>query len=175
MTSRAGLSGNPEKDASPGGSLVLPDSDGIVNWQPPTYDPQTGLFYVATDEEYSVFYRTEPNVKALQGLNGIQEQRVGSDGEIYNRDRLQDGQDRVEASAGFCRRRQQQYRLDHHRGKIACSAAMLTATWWLTTLRTESRSGIPTSEGYRMQWKPTCLMGANIFWRPQAILSMLSL
>ena len=73
---------DPEKDASPGGSLVLPDSDGIVNWEPPTYDPQTGLFYVATDEVYSVFYRTEPNVRALQGLNGIQEQQVGIRGNI---------------------------------------------------------------------------------------------
>jgi alcohol dehydrogenase (cytochrome c) len=70
--------GDPKKDASPGGALVLPDSDGVVNWEPPTYDPQTGLFYVATEEVYSVFYRTEPNVRALQGLNGIDEQRVGS-------------------------------------------------------------------------------------------------
>ena len=73
---------DPEKDASPGGALVLPDTDGIVNWQPPTYDPQTGLFYVATEEIYSVYYRTEPNVRALQGLNGIQEQRVGSKGKF---------------------------------------------------------------------------------------------
>ena len=58
----------------------MPDSDGIVNWEPPTYDPQTGLFYVATEEDYSVYYRTEPNVRAMQGLNGIQEQRVGSVG-----------------------------------------------------------------------------------------------
>ena len=71
---------DPEKDASPGGSLVSPDSDGIVNWEPPSYDPQTGLFYIATEEVYSVFYRTEPNVRALQGLNGIQEQRVGTAG-----------------------------------------------------------------------------------------------
>jgi alcohol dehydrogenase (cytochrome c) len=71
---------NPDKDAAPGGVLVSPDSDGIVNWQPPTYDPQTGLFYVAIDEVYSEFYRTEPNVRALQGLNGIQEQRVGNKG-----------------------------------------------------------------------------------------------
>ena len=56
---------------------MLPDSDGIVNWESPTCDAQTGLFYVATDEIYSVFYHTEPNVRALQGLNGIQEQRVG--------------------------------------------------------------------------------------------------
>jgi hypothetical protein len=71
---------DPEKDASPGGALVLPDSDGIVNWQPPTYDPQTGLFYVATDEVYSVYYRTEPNERALQGLNGVQEQRLAKKG-----------------------------------------------------------------------------------------------
>ena len=74
--------GNPEKDASPGGALVSPGSDGIVNWQPPTYDPQTGLFYVATDEVYSEFYRIEPNVRALQGLNGILEQGVGNHGKF---------------------------------------------------------------------------------------------
>jgi alcohol dehydrogenase (cytochrome c) len=71
---------DPEKDATPGGSLVSPDSDGIVNWEPPTYDPQTGLFYVATGEVYSEYYRTEPNVRALQGLNGIQEQRLATMG-----------------------------------------------------------------------------------------------
>ncbi len=71
---------NPEKDASPGGSLVSPDSDGIVNWEPPTYDPQTGLFYVSTSHMYSEFYRTEPNPRALQGLNGVQEQPLGSMG-----------------------------------------------------------------------------------------------
>ncbi len=71
---------NPEKDATPGGSLVSPDSDGIVNWEPPTYDPQTGLFYVATSEVYSEYYRTEPNVRAMQGLNGVQEHRLASVG-----------------------------------------------------------------------------------------------
>jgi alcohol dehydrogenase (cytochrome c) len=68
---------NPEKDASPGGALVSPNSDGVVNWQPPSYDPQTGLFYLPTSEPFSVFYRTEPNPRAMQGLNGIQEQQVG--------------------------------------------------------------------------------------------------
>jgi alcohol dehydrogenase (cytochrome c) len=29
---------------------------------------------------YSVYYRTEPNVRALQGLNGVYEQRVGEKG-----------------------------------------------------------------------------------------------
>jgi alcohol dehydrogenase (cytochrome c) len=69
---------NPEKDASPGGSLVSPNSDGVVNWQPPSFDPQTGFFYIATNEPFSVFYRTEPNERAMQGLNGVQEQQVGT-------------------------------------------------------------------------------------------------
>jgi alcohol dehydrogenase (cytochrome c) len=71
---------NPEKDASPGGSLVSPNSDGLVNWQPPSFDPQTGLFYVQTNEPFEVFYRTEPDVRAMQGLNGVLEQQVGTFG-----------------------------------------------------------------------------------------------
>ncbi len=71
---------DPEKDASPGGSLVSPNSDGLVNWQPPSFDPQTGLFYVQTSEPFEVFYRTEPDVRAMQGLNGVLEQQVGSFG-----------------------------------------------------------------------------------------------
>jgi alcohol dehydrogenase (cytochrome c) len=69
---------NPEKDATPGGSLVSPNSDGPVNWEPPSYDPQTGLFYISSVIDYSVFYRTEPDERAMQGLNGVQEQQVGS-------------------------------------------------------------------------------------------------
>ena len=71
---------DPEKDASPGGSLVSPNSDGLVNWQPPSFDPQTGYFYVQTSEPFEVFYRTEPDVRAMQGLNGVLEQQVGSFG-----------------------------------------------------------------------------------------------
>jgi alcohol dehydrogenase (cytochrome c) len=82
VDSRGRPIGNPEKDASPGGALVSPPSDGIVNWQPPSFDPQTGLFYIGMDEGYSIFFRTEPDVKAMQGLNGVQEQEAGSMGEF---------------------------------------------------------------------------------------------
>ena len=51
-----------------------------MNWEPPAFDPQTGLFYVSTDDIYSEFYRTEPNPRAMQGLNGVFEQRVGLGG-----------------------------------------------------------------------------------------------
>ncbi len=71
---------DPEKDATIGGSLVSPNSDGVVNWQPPSYSPQTGLFYIPTVEPYSVFYRTEADERAMQGLNGVQEQQVGTVG-----------------------------------------------------------------------------------------------
>src|SRR2546426_926717 len=37
----------PEKDSSIGGSLVSPPAGGVVNWQPPAYSPDTGLFYVS--------------------------------------------------------------------------------------------------------------------------------
>jgi alcohol dehydrogenase (cytochrome c) len=145
---------DPEKDASPGGALVSPDSDGIVNWQPPTYDPQTGLFYVSTDEVYSVYYRTEPNVRALQGLNGIQEQRVGSIGKYITA-------------------------IDYKTGKIAwrhlqVSAGESGGNTGLTRPM-ESRCGTPTSDKCPMRWKPTCSTGASTSWPPPAILSTRSL
>jgi len=46
------------KDPQPDGSLVSPGSDGATNWMSPTFDPETGLFYVSARRLYSVFYRT---------------------------------------------------------------------------------------------------------------------
>jgi alcohol dehydrogenase (cytochrome c) len=71
---------NPEKDATPGGSLVSPTLDGALNWPPPSFDPQTGLFYVPTNEAYSEFYLVEPDLRAIQGLSGSQEHQVGAIG-----------------------------------------------------------------------------------------------
>ena len=41
---------NPEKEATIPGSLVSPVEGGVVNWQPPAYSPDTGLFYVAGEQ-----------------------------------------------------------------------------------------------------------------------------
>lgn len=71
---------NPEKDATPGGSLVSPTLDGALNWPPPSFDPETGLFYVPTNEAYSEFYLSEPDLRAIQGLSGSQEHQVGAIG-----------------------------------------------------------------------------------------------
>ncbi len=54
---------NPEKTAKPNGSLVSPNQGGAANWFPPAFDPQTGLFYVAASDAYSVYYVFDNNKK----------------------------------------------------------------------------------------------------------------
>jgi alcohol dehydrogenase (cytochrome c) len=71
---------NPEKDATVGGSLVSPTSGGTINWQPPAYSPDTGLFYVAEKNGYSIFYLTDTDPRGSMGLGGKQEDEVGSAG-----------------------------------------------------------------------------------------------
>jgi alcohol dehydrogenase (cytochrome c) len=50
---------NPAKEATVDGVLVSPNSGGATNWPPPSFDPETGLFYVGTSETFSVFYLTD--------------------------------------------------------------------------------------------------------------------
>ena len=61
---------NPEKDPKPDGALVSPSSNGAANWPPPTFDPDTGLFYVSAWRSYSVFYLTDLQNKP-EGWGGI--------------------------------------------------------------------------------------------------------
>ena len=71
---------NPEKDATVGGSLVSPNSDGTINWEPPAYSPATGLFYVAESDSYSIFYLTDLDPRGSMGLGGKEEAGIGSGG-----------------------------------------------------------------------------------------------
>lgn len=50
---------NPEKEPQIPGVLVSPPSGGASNWPPPSFDPETGLFYVGTSASYSMFYLTD--------------------------------------------------------------------------------------------------------------------
>jgi alcohol dehydrogenase (cytochrome c) len=68
------------KDATIGGSLVSPTSDGTTNWEPATYSPDTGLLYVAEDNSYSLFYLIDVDPRGSMGLGGKEEDRVGSGG-----------------------------------------------------------------------------------------------
>jgi alcohol dehydrogenase (cytochrome c) len=71
---------NPEKNATIGGSLVSPTSDGVTNWEPATFSPDTGLLYVAQNNGYSLFYLTDLDPRGSMGLGGKEEAQVGSGG-----------------------------------------------------------------------------------------------
>ena len=60
-----------EMEPSVGGTLVWPSSGSATNWPPPTYSPQTGLFYVSTDEGYGLFYLSDTD-EHPEGWAGIQ-------------------------------------------------------------------------------------------------------
>ena len=68
----------PAKDSILAGSLVSPDNGGATNWQPPSFDPDTGFFYVPLREVYSMYYLTESNQRLVTGLGGKEEDVVGS-------------------------------------------------------------------------------------------------
>ncbi len=52
---------DPAKEPRPDGTLVSPPTSGATNWPPPSFSPQTGLFYVNTNEGFSLYYLTDPD------------------------------------------------------------------------------------------------------------------
>lgn len=71
---------DPAKDPTVGGSLVSPTAGGTVNWEPPAFSPDTGLFYVSEDNAYSMFYLMDTDPRGSMGLGGKLETRVGTGG-----------------------------------------------------------------------------------------------
>ena len=47
---------NPAKEPQLDGALVEGASNGGTNWMPPSFDPETGLFYVTAQEGFSYWY-----------------------------------------------------------------------------------------------------------------------
>ncbi|HZS53670.1 MAG TPA: acido-empty-quinoprotein group A [Bryobacteraceae bacterium] len=70
----------PAKDYDIGGALVSPANGGITNWPPPSFDPETGLFYVPQSDSYAMYYLTETDPRGAMGLGGKEEVGVGSAG-----------------------------------------------------------------------------------------------
>jgi alcohol dehydrogenase (cytochrome c) len=68
----------PGKDAQVGGALVSPSNPGITNWPPPSFDPQTGLFYVQVNRPYSEFFLTDPDPRDAIGFGSSEEMMLGS-------------------------------------------------------------------------------------------------
>lgn len=71
---------DPEKDSTVPGALVSPNNGGATNWPPPAYSPQTGLFYVPSNDSYAMYYLTETDPRGAMGLGGKDELGVGSMG-----------------------------------------------------------------------------------------------
>ena len=71
---------DPEKDSTVPGSLVSPNNGGATNWPPPAYSPDTGLFYVPTNDAYAMYYLTETDPRGAMGLGGKEEDGLGSMG-----------------------------------------------------------------------------------------------
>jgi len=70
----------PAKDFDLAGALVSPGNQGITNWMPPSYSPDTGFMYVPTTDSYAMYYLTTTDPRGSMGLGGKDEQSLGSMG-----------------------------------------------------------------------------------------------
>ena len=71
---------DPGKDATVGGSLVSPNSDGTINWEPPAYSPEPGCYMSPSTTASPMFYLTDLDPRGSMGLGGKEEAEVGSGG-----------------------------------------------------------------------------------------------
>jgi len=67
LNARGEVERNPYKDATMAGSLVNND---VLNYPPPTFSPQTGLFYINEDNSLHISYLMEPDPRGSMGLGG---------------------------------------------------------------------------------------------------------
>ncbi len=58
---------NPNKDATVAGSLVNGD---VTNYPPPTFSPDTGLFYIHEQNSLRISYLMDPDPRGSMGLGG---------------------------------------------------------------------------------------------------------
>ncbi len=60
---------DPKKAPTPDGSLLTIPGGGATNWLPPSFDPETGLFYVNATRGYSLTYLTDTDERP-EGYGG---------------------------------------------------------------------------------------------------------
>ena len=61
---------NPDKEPQLSGSLVEAAEEGATNWMAPSFDPQTGLFYVNAQQGFGMYYLTLGANKKPEGHQG---------------------------------------------------------------------------------------------------------
>ena len=75
----------PGTEATPKGTYVCPDAAGATNWASPSYDPATGLFYVAVREACAVYTsetKTPRPGEPYVGTGEQEDRKAGSAGAI---------------------------------------------------------------------------------------------
>jgi alcohol dehydrogenase (cytochrome c) len=73
---------NPGKEATIPGALVSPVEGGVTNWPPPSYSPDSGLFYVHEHNGFNLLYLTDPDPRGSMGLGGKSVFGLGSGGDF---------------------------------------------------------------------------------------------
>ncbi len=68
LDARGQVKRNPEKDATVSGSLVNND---VLNYPPPTFSLQSGMFYINEDNSLHIDYLAEPDPRGSMGLGGM--------------------------------------------------------------------------------------------------------
>ena len=68
LNKRGEVQRNPNKDATIAGALV---NDDVLNYPPPTFSPDTGLFYEYEMNILHISYLLEPDPRGSMGLGGI--------------------------------------------------------------------------------------------------------
>jgi len=72
---------DPAKYPKPDGALVSPASGGATNWPAPSFDPETGLFYVGVNTTWSEFYQTDTDDHP-EGYGGVDSSAGGAGGAL---------------------------------------------------------------------------------------------
>ena len=75
---------HPAKEAIIPGALVSPVEGGVANWQPPAFNPDTGLFYTQENNGFNLLYLTDPDPRGSMGLGGKDRITVGSGGNAFS-------------------------------------------------------------------------------------------
>jgi alcohol dehydrogenase (cytochrome c) len=61
---------DPAKEPQPDGALIHSFEDGGTNWNAPSFDPQTGLFYVNAQQGFSLYYLNLGENRRPEGHQG---------------------------------------------------------------------------------------------------------
>ena len=154
---------NPAKEPQLDGALVSPNQGGATNWPPPTFNPDTGLFYVSASRAFSVYYIYDPSDKPEgwggNDRGGWSESMVQAidykTGKIRWSHKWEDGRSGLLSTAG----------------KLLFAGDGSTATWSLSTPPTATRSGTRISATpSRTARSRTNSTARSIWWSPPATL-----